>query len=795
MKQPTIDDPAQVTTWRLKNGLRVALLRDPRARLATVDLRFEVGTADDPPLRAGMALYVGEALVGAGLRRRPDVELTTQLAVDVDRTELTSSALDLDAALELAAHRLETSCDDFTPALLATARDRAQQQLTAIPPAFAQAVWGEGHPYAHELGTPELAAVPTAELCAFYTAHYAPSAATLVITGPVAADLPGTLEQRFGTVHDHALAPRGAITVITPTTQRMRHVVWGLGKPTAALAFQVPAQGDQDDLVPELAIRRIQQWAAEHKADLHAALVGGRRGRALVLAIEADSEAGLGRAHEKLRDILADANTVIEGDTSDATSDDQLLEAQALDDPFHRGAAIADLVASGRRVELLRRVRAFASSASPRSWIREHLTSSSAARTLDLIPAVPGQGGPIDGLTEPGAMVDRDLADLYVPATPDVAVADPAVGRLPPLDRSVEDYTLPNGLHVVLASDPIATTIDVRLVFPVGTHDDPAPGIALRAATELAVDDRVGADTAARDRLVWYGEKAVGHSDVDVSAATTRFRAVGFAALGDWHVFSVAWHVIRGSYEVARLEPFKRHYAPKGATLIVSGGFDRAALRPIIERWFGPWPTPKEPPPRAVPPTGPHHPVVYEPGDLQSVDLVLSYGPASTSRGAAALLASVIQQRLAAVTRTTATLTAAFDPRDGTLVLNAQIDPAAAAPTARAIEGELAALRASGPTAVELASARRRVLAHALAAEIGVSGRARQLEIAVATHNAPNDDSALTELRATTADELVEAARLLIDPATLQVTVRSPKQATDAVLRALGLDPKLADRR
>jgi zinc protease len=852
MKQPPVADPAKVTTWKLPNGLRVALLRDPRARLYSVDLRFDVGASDDPALRAGTALVVGEAIVAAGLRDRPaadprghtgtapDVELTAQLAIDQDRTEITTTALDLPGALEIAARRLETSCADFTPELLETARKQALQQLPGIPRAFVQAVWGDWHPYAHELGTPELAKIQPGELCAFYTGFYGASSATLVVTGPIDSSVPGAIDARF---HDlvAGAAKRAAIPTLTPTTQRLREVVWGLGRPTAALAFQVPAEGDVDDIVVDLAVRRLQEWGQEEKRDFHAALVGGRRGRALVIGIEVDRESDLAKAHEQLRDLIQMANLVVDDDSADVQADDQLRDAEELDDPFTRGARIADLVASGRRIELLRRVRAFAKAKSPRSWIREHVYAGS-PRTLDLVPAVATGGGSIEELAAPAVAIDRavggtDGSATAAPVDPyagsgsgpgsgtgtgtEATVGDPGAAAVPAITRPVETYALANGLRVVLAPDAQATTADVRLLFPVGSTADPAPGIAQRAATDLLVSDDVGADGDARGRIVWYGEKAIARSDVDVTTTTTHFRAFGFANLADWHVFSIAWHVIAGKYELAPLEPFKRHYAPKGATLIVVGGFDPATLKPVIERWFGPWKTPSEPPPRPVP-AGPKRPLVFEPGELQTVDLQLAYGPpqggpsgvrsaASSGRGrgedqsalgpahvtagAAMLLASAIQGRLARVTRTSASVVVQVDPRDQRLLLTAQIDPAEAPATARAIAGELAQLRATGAATAEVERARRLAVAHVLAAEINVQGRALAIEAAVAHGKPPNDDSALAELRTTTAEQLTEAARLVIDPASLHVTLRSPKQVTADVLRALGLDPATAERR
>lgn len=784
MKQPAIADPFNVKSWQLGNGLRVAVLRDPRSRLTSIDLRFDVGTGDDPVGKPGLALLAGEAL---GLRGSA-VELTSAFAIDLDRTELTTTTLAVPAALELAARRLETTCSDLTPALTAVARDHALQQLTGVPPSFVQAVWGEGHPYAHDLGAPELARITDAELCEFITAHYTPRAATLVVTGAVGPEIVAQLEARFGAIEGGAVRARAPVTPITPTARRERRVVWGLGKPTAAIAFVVPAQGDQDDYMVDLAIRRIQAWAEEGKIEIHVALVGGRRGRALVLGIEAARESDLEKAHDKLHDLLQ-AAYVLDDDTTDLSSDEQLLEAQMLDDPFLRGGMIADLVASGRRLELLRRVRGFASAKSPRRWIQDHLTSAS-ARMLDLIPAVANGGQSIEALAQPAVAVDRALAGAF---SPDVPAPEPSPLRV--LDRPIEDYTLANGLRVLLAADPGATTIDVRLVFPVGANDEPSPGVAIHAASDLQVDDGYNAGPDARERVSWYATAAIEHNDVEVTDTSTHFRTVGFAALGDWHVFSLGWHVINGTYKLELLAPFRRHYAAKGATLIVSGGFDRAVLKPIIDRWFGTWAAPKQPPPRARRVTE-HRPVTYEVAEMQSVQLELGYRPEKpVNTGAATLLASAIQLRLAAATRTGAQVAVTFDLRDSRLLVTAEMDPREAPAIAHVIAGELAQMRATGASASEIVHARQRALARTLAIEIGVSGRARQLEDAVIMKHSPNDDSMVTQLRAMTAEDVTEAARLLIDPTTLRVLVRSPKGASSEVLRALGLNPASADQR
>src|SRR5664279_1642048 len=88
MTQPAIAEPFKVTTRALKNGMRVALLRNPRARLTSIDLRFDVGTGDDPVGKSGFALLAGEAL---GLRSSA-AELTSAFSVDLDHADLTARA-------------------------------------------------------------------------------------------------------------------------------------------------------------------------------------------------------------------------------------------------------------------------------------------------------------------------------------------------------------------------------------------------------------------------------------------------------------------------------------------------------------------------------------------------------------------------------------------------------------------------------------------------------------------------------------------------------------------------------
>src|SRR5438552_1361806 len=64
----------KISGLQLSNGLRVVVVEDPRAAEIQVTMRYRVGSADDPPTRAGM-----EHRRGAQFFRRPNAACTALL--------------------------------------------------------------------------------------------------------------------------------------------------------------------------------------------------------------------------------------------------------------------------------------------------------------------------------------------------------------------------------------------------------------------------------------------------------------------------------------------------------------------------------------------------------------------------------------------------------------------------------------------------------------------------------------------------------------------------------------------
>ena len=269
----------------------------------------------------------------------------------------------------------------------------------------------------------------------------------------------------------------------------------------------------------------------------------------------------------------------------------------------------------------------------------------------------------------------------------------------------MDDYRFTNGLRVLMYLDATSPIVDARLVYPVGTVDD-APdgrGVARLAARVLEHDLARDYPRTIAERLTWaFGIGTQIGASVDDGA--TVFWTGGLAAFGDWHVWRLSWLLDRGVFPAKDLAVIRQNlreqgdavvspsavefrerlfgrghpyavapptvaqlaaisagqlgawrrdrYAPAGATLIVTGGFDRAAMRRAVGELFGVWPKRPAPPraqvPPPRPPPGPTWLGVRMPTAVQ-VKLYVSFTARSTPRGdraARMVLAEMVNDRL-----------------------------------------------------------------------------------------------------------------------------------------------------
>jgi len=176
-------------------------------------------------------------------------------------------------------------------------------------------------------------------------------------------------------------------------------------------------------------------------------------------------------------------------------------------------------------------------------------------------------------------------------------------------------------------------------------------------------------------------------------------------------------------------EFFRQYYAPSNATLCIAGDLDPARTKALIERYFGTLPDRKRPEAKALP----YAPlpkaerlVVKEPVTLAQISYGYRTPPAFTADDPAldvtmAILgggkATRLYQRLVVQTKLAADVSASLESNQLASIASLSATVASGKSSAaveRELDAVLAELQKNGPSAAELARAKRRILVGAL---------------------------------------------------------------------------------
>lgn len=213
--------------FALPNGLNVILHRDTSVPVASVNVWYHVGSANERPGRTGLAhlfehlMFEGSAHVveGAFDTLLEAAGATSNGSTDIDRTnyfiDLPANALEL--ALYLESDRMGYLLETMTPERVDGQREvvknERRQNYENRPYGMAsieldRMLWPAGHPYHWPtIGSMEdLTAASDEDIVAFFKTYYAPNNASLVIAGDI--DLTRTralVETWFGEI------PRGPV--------------------------------------------------------------------------------------------------------------------------------------------------------------------------------------------------------------------------------------------------------------------------------------------------------------------------------------------------------------------------------------------------------------------------------------------------------------------------------------------------------------------------------------------------------------------------------------------------------
>lgn len=566
-----------IELFEVSNGMRVALIPDNRTNLATVDVRYQVGGAEDPAGKTGLAHLVEHlAFMVRSDPKGPSIfEELGELALyynaytTADETHYTSTVPvdQLERVIAIEGRRMRASCEQLDEATFQRERDvvLAEEAQRANPTddvwyEILTAVYGKGHPYARPVGSNEVATATRADACGFIAQYYAPNRAFLVITGPIN---PRAIRELVGKTFGPIKRQATKRLVADPPVlegKRSRHTA-PIDHPIALVVFQRSEWGG--DVIYDVAEARLAAVMNEADRDREwirdtaVFEIGGPRAPAIAVMVEVTSEERLDSA---VQEVYMRSKNLFDKVTrrglAHVIAELELGLVARWDDLGSRGGWIADFMQYTRHNWfMLAQLRALDDTDWDKASAQLAMVLGEAHSHAALI--VPSSGKAGRSLRQAVAAGAHQQVPWRAPV--DASEADqPLALQAPPRSR-VERFTLDNGLEVELAVDPKSPIVDARIVFPIGSAHEPADryGLAWAAGFLLDSDDERTYAGTLFDKLEWGTSRGT-NLGWGVTETTTTFSASGMAEWGDWHVWYLSWLLDQGTYNKKQLDLIHR---------------------------------------------------------------------------------------------------------------------------------------------------------------------------------------------------------------------------------------------
>ncbi len=284
--RPTDSDVLRAT---LKNGLRVVVVRNPLAPVATTVMNYLVGSNEAPAGFPGMAhaqehmMFRGSPGLSADQLANISAAMGGHFDADTQQTVtqyyFTVPVEDLDVALHIEALRLRGVLD--SEALWSQERGAIEQEVAQdlSSPQYVfytklLAAMFKGTPYAHDaLGTrPSFAKTTGALLKKFHDSWYAPNNAILVIVGDVApAATLAQVEKLFGDIPRRAIPARPQV-VLHPVKAETMSLDTDRPYGMAVVSFRLPGSDSPDFAAAQV----LADVLGSQRADLYALVPAGK---------------------------------------------------------------------------------------------------------------------------------------------------------------------------------------------------------------------------------------------------------------------------------------------------------------------------------------------------------------------------------------------------------------------------------------------------------------------------------------------------------------------------------------
>jgi zinc protease len=835
----------------LANGLKLVVVEEPNALEVSVTVRYGVGSIDDPPGREGLAHLVehlmfehvrdGEALFDFLERSALGFDGFTTPDSTVYNAHAPPSGLKELLAVEQA--RLGQACGDISETSFVRQREIVRNELRereaddTVARALHAGVFSTEHPLGRPQATPRsVAALTREDACAFAAAHYAPSNAVVVVSGPVGLrDAQPVVEQTLG------LVPRGqpmrGRVLAAPTGRRNVTFEAPTDRAWFVLSWPMPAAAAERARVRAVASMAATLVNARINGVVSLTELGTGAARTIAVAVAPSPDINFTDAVASAKRVISEMAPWFGSGLYEHAKNRALYAlAASLDHGLDRDVRFADEAARGAAVRPAEEARALSSMNRDdardlvRSMLRPENATLVTLRPSKHVTTVAGDITPV--FREQRRRRAEDPRDAERPAA-EVAARDPFT--------RARSRRLPNGLTVVLLPLSTMPTVDIRLVLPTGTGDEPTAqrGIALIAAHAIEpafdgemfrfaqsggrVDADVGFDhtelavrgLAANIDILLSGLATTvlegGYTIDGVNDATTWQRLTSKIGRAD-RIANAVWreavygashpyrhagdwaHANRGVFEAKALDQFRRrHYVPGGATLIIAGGFDTTVAERWVEHAFKHWTG--EPSPRRT-----EHatlrPLAFaqnQPGSQLAVQI--AFAAPTTDEVALRVVVEMLEGAIADVREQIAAsygLRARLVQRRSstTIDLRGSVDASRAGEALALLRDRLASLRErSDATASLFVSARRRVLARWASIDTSASAVAEM----ASSRAARGSPGAAHERARTLTIDKVQPLLEKLQLANAAILLRGPERALREAYAAIGRQPSVVE--
>lgn len=318
------------------NGLRFVIMPDKTTSLVQVDVRYEVGSREDPPGKAGLAHLVEHMM----FQQKPDGPDTQPLMHSIgqltnffnaytnwDTTHymLQGRAERLDDLLKIESMRLYFRCQTISEDEFLREREVVRNEIRQrggtpegrIPDLVLAEVYPKDHPYARMIGGDDanLTNIQLKDVCEFMDKYYTPDRATVIVAGGVDVDQTAQQIQKwFGSQEARKGAPRAEVAPVTAVKAGKAQYDLDIERPVLAVAWPLPASNTDEGRAVQWGINRVFGETAFQAAEydfaysVDGSLLGGQEAPAFVVLVELKGMGKMGEALDFVKRAAAKAH-------------------------------------------------------------------------------------------------------------------------------------------------------------------------------------------------------------------------------------------------------------------------------------------------------------------------------------------------------------------------------------------------------------------------------------------------------------------------------------------------------